>query len=145
MSSNRSSSPSSDNSTPPSKTSKSSLNGFKASLKKVAAATNSLARTFDRIVGLLTERDFIEGPTSDPHVTDDGRLLARIYSESDLLVAECLRSGAWAGLNWRIVELFSWMRLAKSHWNCSRSCYVFCRSGNSNVWAARAPFALTHD
>ena len=38
-------------------------------------------------------------PTTDPKVTDDGRLLARIYSESDLLVAECLRSGAWAGLN----------------------------------------------
>jgi ATP-dependent RNA helicase HelY len=67
--------------------------------KKVAAATNSLARTFDRIVGLLTEREFIKGPAGDPRVTDDGRLLARIYSESDLLVAECLRSGAWAGLN----------------------------------------------
>jgi ATP-dependent RNA helicase HelY len=66
--------------------------------KKVGAATNSLARTFDRIVGLLTERGFIEGPASDPHVTDDGRMLARIYSESDLLVAECLRTGAWAGL-----------------------------------------------
>ena len=66
--------------------------------KKVAAATNSLARTFDRIVGLLTEREFIRGPASGPRVTDDGRLLARIYSESDLLVAECLRSGAWADL-----------------------------------------------
>ncbi len=66
--------------------------------KKVVAATNSLARTFDRIVGLLTERGFIEGPAADPHVTDDGRLLARIYSESDLLVAECLRTGAWAEL-----------------------------------------------
>ncbi|AYE96328.1 DEAD/DEAH box helicase [Mycobacterium paragordonae] len=66
--------------------------------RKVAAATNSLARTFDRIVGLLTEREFIKGPPTDPHVTDDGRLLARIYSESDLLVAECLRTGAWAGL-----------------------------------------------
>jgi ATP-dependent RNA helicase HelY len=66
--------------------------------KKVGAATNSLARTFDRIVGLLTEREFIQGPATDPHVTGDGRLLARIYSESDLLVAECLRSGAWAGL-----------------------------------------------
>ncbi|MGA7053596.1 MAG: DEAD/DEAH box helicase, partial [Mycobacterium sp.] len=67
--------------------------------KKVAAATNSLARTFDRIVGLLSEREFIKGSATDPKVTDDGRLLARIYSESDLLVAECLRSGAWAGLN----------------------------------------------
>lgn len=66
--------------------------------KNVAAATNSLARTFDRIVGLLTERGFIEGPADDPRVTDHGRLLARIYSESDLLVAECLRTDAWAGL-----------------------------------------------
>jgi ATP-dependent RNA helicase HelY len=66
--------------------------------KKVAAATNSLAQTFDRIVGLLTERGFIEGAATDPRVTDDGKLLARIYSESDLLVAECLRTGAWAGL-----------------------------------------------
>ncbi|MFV0493983.1 DEAD/DEAH box helicase [Mycobacterium sp.] len=65
---------------------------------KVAAATNSLARTFDRIVGLLTEREFIRGSATDPRVTDDGRLLARIYSESDLLVAECLRTGAWSGL-----------------------------------------------
>lgn len=61
---------------------------------KVSAATNSLARTFDRIVGLLTERGFIDGE-QDPRVTDDGRLLARIYSESDLLVAECLRKGVW--------------------------------------------------
>jgi ATP-dependent RNA helicase HelY len=66
--------------------------------KKVAAATNSLARTFDRIVGLLTERGFIRETDGDPTVTDDGRLLARIYSESDLLVAECLRTGAWTGL-----------------------------------------------
>jgi ATP-dependent RNA helicase HelY len=67
--------------------------------QKVAAATNSLARTFDRIVGLLTERLFIRAaPDGDPKVTDDGRLLARIYSESDLLLAECLRGGAWAGL-----------------------------------------------
>lgn len=66
--------------------------------KKVAAATNSLARTFDRIVDLLTERRFIRISGGRPTVTDDGRLLARIYSESDLLVAECLRTGAWTGL-----------------------------------------------
>jgi ATP-dependent RNA helicase HelY len=70
--------------------------------QKVAAATNSLARTFDRIVVLLTERGFIDAGESDgadPKVTDDGRLLARIYSESDLLVAECLRTGVWEGLD----------------------------------------------
>ncbi|MEZ0366382.1 DEAD/DEAH box helicase [Mycobacterium sp. pUA109] len=66
--------------------------------KKVATATNSLARTFDRIVDLLTERTFIKVSRGDLKVTDDGRLLARIYSESDLLVAECLRTGAWTGL-----------------------------------------------
>jgi ATP-dependent RNA helicase HelY len=67
--------------------------------QKIAAATNSLARTFDRIVVLLTERGFIESKDGDPKVTDGGRLLARIYSESDLLVAECLRSGTWEGLD----------------------------------------------
>jgi ATP-dependent RNA helicase HelY len=81
--------------------------------KKVSAATNSLARTFDRIVGLLTERGFIDAggqersdsgkdagahASSEPKVTADGRLLARIYSESDLLVAEGLRTGVWKGL-----------------------------------------------
>ena len=70
--------------------------------QKVSAATNSLARTFDRIVGLLTERGYVDSGTAEvdtaPQVTPDGRLLARIYSESDLLVAECLRTGAWTGL-----------------------------------------------
>ncbi|MGV1087418.1 MAG: DEAD/DEAH box helicase [Mycobacterium sp.] len=66
---------------------------------KVSAATNSLARTFDRIVALLSERGYIEVPgDGKPRVTDAGRLLARIYSESDLLVAECLRTGVWKGL-----------------------------------------------
>lgn len=68
---------------------------------KVSAATNSLARTFDRIVELLTERGYIAAAAADdaePQVTGDGKLLARIYSESDLLVAECLRQGMWKGL-----------------------------------------------
>ncbi|WP_067843839.1 DEAD/DEAH box helicase [Nocardia lijiangensis] len=62
--------------------------------QKVAATTNSLARTFDRIVGLLEERGFVH----EGEVTTDGRRLARIYAESDLLVAECLRHGLWRGL-----------------------------------------------
>jgi ATP-dependent RNA helicase HelY len=68
--------------------------------RKVATATNSLARTFDRIVGLLTERRFIdEGSDGTLHSNADGQLLARIYSESDLLVAESLRGGIWRGLS----------------------------------------------
>src|SRR5699024_2286218 len=31
-------------------------------------------------------------------VTEHGRRLARLYSESDLLTAECLRAGTWRGL-----------------------------------------------
>nr|WP_307828419.1 RNA helicase [Antrihabitans sp. YC2-6] len=62
--------------------------------QQVATTTNSLARTFDRITALLSERGYI----ADGEVTDDGRRLGRIYSESDLLVSECLRQGAWAGL-----------------------------------------------
>ncbi|GAD85737.1 RNA helicase [Nocardia asteroides NBRC 15531] len=62
--------------------------------QKVAATTNSLARTFDRIVGLLEERGFVERG----EVTADGRRLARIYAESDLVVAEALRQGLWRGL-----------------------------------------------
>ncbi|WP_028477776.1 RNA helicase [Nocardia sp. CNY236] len=62
--------------------------------QKVAATTNSLARNFDRILGLLEERGFVH----DCEVTGDGRRLARIYAESDLVVAECLRRGLWRGL-----------------------------------------------
>jgi ATP-dependent RNA helicase HelY len=62
--------------------------------QKVAATTNSLARTFDRILGLLEERGFVH----EGEVTADGRRLARIYAETDLLVVECLRQGLWRGL-----------------------------------------------
>ncbi|GAB2696673.1 DEAD/DEAH box helicase [Nocardia thraciensis] len=62
--------------------------------QKVAATTNSLARTFDRIVGLLEERGYVDAG----EVTADGRRLARIYTEADLVVAECLRQGLWRGL-----------------------------------------------
>lgn len=60
--------------------------------QKVAAQTHSLARAFDRIRKLLTERGYLAGENT---VTDDGRRLARLYSESDLLAAECLRHGVW--------------------------------------------------
>ncbi|MFV9458376.1 DEAD/DEAH box helicase [Rhodococcus sp. NM-2] len=65
--------------------------------QKVAATTNSLARTFDRILSLLAERDYIS-PGEHPDATEHGTRLSRIYCESDLLVAECLRQGVWKGL-----------------------------------------------
>ena len=65
--------------------------------QKMAATTHSLARAFDRIRALLTERGYLtEG--ADQDVTEHGRRLARLYSESDLLAAECLRHGVWRDL-----------------------------------------------
>jgi ATP-dependent RNA helicase HelY len=60
--------------------------------QKVANQTHSLARAFDRIRRLLTERGYL---ADDDTVTDHGRRLTRLYSESDLLAAECLRQGIW--------------------------------------------------
>ncbi|MGC5053452.1 DEAD/DEAH box helicase [Micromonospora sp. DT48] len=64
--------------------------------ERVAGRTGSLARTFDRIVALLTARGYL---AADGAVTDAGRMLARIWTEADLLVAECLRRGIWDGLS----------------------------------------------
>src|SRR5690606_40697438 len=83
------------------------------------ATTHSLARSFDRICALLAERGYLEraadsglageqgsdtgagsedGADAD-RVTEDGMMLARIYSESDLLAAECVRRHVWHGLS----------------------------------------------
>lgn len=63
--------------------------------RKVAATTHSLARQFDRIRALLRERGYL---SESDEVTQAGKRLTRLYSESDLLAAECLRHGVWKGL-----------------------------------------------
>jgi ATP-dependent RNA helicase HelY len=63
---------------------------------KVAGRTGSLARTFDQVCAVLTARGYL---SSDGEVTEAGRMLGRIWSEADLLVAECLRQGVWDGLD----------------------------------------------
>ncbi|WP_300015549.1 DEAD/DEAH box helicase [Pseudonocardia sp.] len=62
--------------------------------QKRQATTHSLARAFDRIRGLLSERGYVDGE----EITEHGARLARIWGESDLLTAECLRHGVWDGL-----------------------------------------------
>jgi ATP-dependent RNA helicase HelY len=62
---------------------------------KVASATGSLGRALEEIIDLLSERGYLRGDK----VTGDGRMLARIWSESDLVVAECLRRDTWDGLS----------------------------------------------
>ncbi|MQS37061.1 DEAD/DEAH box helicase [Streptomyces katsurahamanus] len=62
--------------------------------RRIEGRTNTIARTFDRIVALLTELDYLRGD----EVTEHGRRLARLYGELDLLASECLREGVWEGL-----------------------------------------------
>jgi len=59
--------------------------------KRVQGRTHSIARTFDRVCSVLAVLGYLDGE----RVTAEGRRLARIYSELDLLAAECLREGLW--------------------------------------------------
>ncbi|MET9646044.1 DEAD/DEAH box helicase [Streptomyces syringium] len=62
--------------------------------RRIQGRTNTIARTFDRICALLTDLGYLRAD----EVTDDGRRLARLYGELDLLASECLRDGVWDGL-----------------------------------------------
>ena len=70
---------------------------------KVNKATDTLGRTFERIVDLLAEMDYVEfsgaGNDRTPVITEEGERLAKIHSESDLLVAQCLKRGIWDELD----------------------------------------------
>jgi ATP-dependent RNA helicase HelY len=63
--------------------------------RRVAGKTSSVARTFDRVCQVLDGLGYLDGDD----VTEAGRQLARVYSESDLLVVECLRAGLWDALS----------------------------------------------
>jgi ATP-dependent RNA helicase HelY len=62
---------------------------------KVANRTNTIARLFDRVCDVLESLGYLDGD----EVTAAGRVLARIYSESDLVIAEALRGGLWDRLD----------------------------------------------
>jgi ATP-dependent RNA helicase HelY len=63
--------------------------------RRIEGRTGSLGRMFDRICELLDARGYLAGDATTPA----GRQLARIWSEADLLAAECLRQGAWDALD----------------------------------------------
>lgn len=69
----------------------------------VKRATDTLASTFERIVGLLSEMDYVVfegfGDERVPVITEEGERLAQIHNESDLLVAQCLKRGIWNDLD----------------------------------------------
>ncbi len=60
----------------------------------VAGRSHVIARTFQRVCAVLGRLGYLEGDT----VTTDGRRLADLYTELDLLAAECLRRDLWDGL-----------------------------------------------
>jgi ATP-dependent RNA helicase HelY len=62
---------------------------------RIAGRTHVIARTFDRVCGVLTQLGYLEGDT----VTAEGRRLASLYTELDLLASECLRRGLWDALS----------------------------------------------
>jgi ATP-dependent RNA helicase HelY len=68
------------------------VTGLEAS---VAARSHVIARTFQRVCAVLERLGYLAGG----QVTPDGRRLGDLYTELDLLAAECLRRGLWDGLD----------------------------------------------
>ena len=70
--------------------------------RRIRGRTSSLARQFDRLTALLVELGYLapdepEGEELRP--TASGLRLRRLFSDRDLLIAQCLEHGAWAGLD----------------------------------------------
>src|SRR5699024_6903164 len=58
-------------------------------IAKIHGRTNTIVRTFDRIITRLTDYGYVK----DDHVTEPGQSLRRIYGDRDLLVSLLLQSG----------------------------------------------------
>lgn len=69
--------------------------------ERVSSRTDVIARRFDLVQIMLKELGYLEGNTITPH----GRLLAKIYGETDLLVSELVRKEILVDLN--AIELVS--------------------------------------
>jgi ATP-dependent RNA helicase HelY len=69
-------------------------------VRRIEGRTGSIAVVFDRICDVLARLGYLAADDDGvTQVTDDGRWLRRIYAENDLLLAECLRRGAWDDLD----------------------------------------------
>lgn len=55
---------------------------------RVQSRTNSIPRTFDKVVDVLTELRYV----TNEQLTEKGRTLSRIYAETDLLLSEMIHS-----------------------------------------------------
>jgi len=73
---------------------------YDALVRRIEGRTSSIARLFDKVCDVLVETGYVEADADgELSVTATGQGLRRLYAESDLLVAECLRAGAWDGLD----------------------------------------------
>ncbi|HET9773242.1 MAG TPA: DEAD/DEAH box helicase, partial [Acidimicrobiia bacterium] len=63
--------------------------------RRIRGRTESLARQFDRVLRVLESWGYVDGW----ELTDAGAMLTRLYSETDLLLAESLREGFLDGLD----------------------------------------------
>jgi ATP-dependent RNA helicase HelY len=62
--------------------------------RRIESRTNTIARQFDRVCDVLTSLGYLQADK----VTPAGRTLMRVYTDMDLVAAECLRAGLWDGL-----------------------------------------------
>jgi ATP-dependent RNA helicase HelY len=62
--------------------------------RRIEQRTNTIARQFDRVCDVLSDLGYLE----HDEVTPTGERLMRIYTDMDLVAAECLREGLWDDL-----------------------------------------------
>jgi ATP-dependent RNA helicase HelY len=76
--------------------------------RRISGRTSTVARTFDRVCDVLVQLGYLEtsdspepppGGLGTTRVTPAGERLRHLYTELDLLTAECLRAGVWRGLD----------------------------------------------
>ncbi|OMG21592.1 DEAD/DEAH box helicase [Actinomyces naeslundii] len=72
--------------------------------RRIENRTGTIARLFDAVCEVLLELGYLEPvdrghPERELRVTGAGKVLARIYAERDLLIAECLHTGVFEGLS----------------------------------------------
>ncbi len=66
----------------------------------IAERTSKLEEDFDVVIAVLRELGYLEPDGAGGlRVTPTGDVLRRIYAETDLLVAECIRAGIWHRLS----------------------------------------------
>lgn len=69
-------------------------------IRQIQGRTNTIAKTFDRVCGVLTGYGYLEtSDTGGLSISPDGQRLRRIYGEKDLLISQSLRMGAFNDLD----------------------------------------------